>query len=796
MWTGASVLLTLIIHSLGLFDLLNYKILDFSFNWVRGPLSGLTASQPIPRDSLKVVIVDIDDESWRLIPQPWPYPRDEVWAKVVHNLTDGGARVIVFDIEFDTPDRKSAYITALDSTIQFRHGDDVFADAVRYAQERGTRVVLASKLVNEPTRRPSEYIMVPVEKILAADPETALINEIKDFDGVTRKYALFYEMVHEPGAWYLPLAMKALKEYAGLPDSTLPVLNLADNEIGYGPWNIKTYGKSASFMVNFYGPPSGYSLPGEEPWKTFDRYPLSNVLDDAEFDLSVMEEDSDWMDFFKIGGDMYGFVGESPFLDKIVLIGVSVNVLLDVKATPFYNYAGLQQLMPGVEYHANAVQTVLDGNYIGVAGETLELTRDSFWVNFGIILSLALITFLLIEWVSPVIGAVAIMIESLVFLDIALGFFTSDFLWLPKFVGLTMLPRSWAVAIAETLTIGTPAIGASVFVPPVAGVASIMLTYGGIVLYRFILEQRDKHFLKNTFGAYISPELIDQMYEEKTEPKLGGDSGIRTAYFTDIASFSAFSEILTASQLVELLNEYLTAMTDILLEYQGTLDKYEGDAIVAFFGAPIEQEDHANRACVVALRMQEQLAALRSKWADESDKWPALIHDMRMRIGLNAGDIVTGNMGSRTRMNYTMMGDVVNTAARLEASAKQYGIYIQTTKSTLELAGPDKFEWRDIDKVKVVGKTEPVEAVEIMAAAGELPEDLQRMKAVYDEGLALYRQQDWDKARKKFQKSEGLEEVFPKRPTNPSRVYIERCEYFKANPPGPDWDGSWTLTAK
>lgn len=798
-WAGVSIVLVTGLHSLGLFDLLNYKVLDFSFSRIRGPLAGLSARQPIPRDSLKVVLVDVDDESWRLIPYSWPYPRDEVWARVVYNLTDAGARVIVFDVEFDSPDFKSDYLEKLNqagSNIQFRHGDEVFADAIRYAQSRGTRVVLASKLVNEPTRLPPEYIMYPVPRIMEADPEPGLINEIKDFDGTTRKYALSYEMSHEPGVWYLPLGLKALKEYWDIPDTTLPQPSWETSEIIYGPAVIKTYGKSASFMVNFYGPPSSLSLPGEEPWKTFDRYPLANVLDDAEFDLRYIEEDSDWMDFFKLDGDLYGIVGESPFLDKIVLIGVSVNVLLDVKETPYYNYAGIQQLMPGVEYHANAVQTVLDENFIRVAGGTLELTWESLGANLLIIALLALATFLFVQRLSPILGGLVVIIEVLVFFNMALGYFTQDHLWLPKFIGIHLMMWAGVESAPELFAIGTPEIGASLFVPVVPGMASIVLTYGSIVLYRFLMEQKDKRFLKHTFGTYVSPELIDQMYETKQMPELGGESGVRTAYFTDIASFSSFSEILSASQLVELLNEYLTAMTDILLEQQGTLDKYEGDAIVAFFGAPIYLEDHSYRACLVALQMQEKLAELRKKWASEDDKWPDLVPQMRMRIGINTGDLVTGNMGSRTRMNYTMMGDVVNTAARLEASAKQYGIYIQTTLPTLELAGKDKFEWRHIDRAKVMGKQEAVEAVEIMALKGQLADEQLKMKRIYDEGIKLYRRQEWDTGIEKFKASEALEEVFPARPTTPSQVYIERCEYFKANPPGPDWDGSWTLTAK
>lgn len=795
-WAGVSIILVTLLHAVGIFDLPNYKVLDFAFTRIRGPIAGWSARQPIPRDSLKVVLVEVDNETWDQVPHPWFYPRDEVWARVVRNLTDAGARVIVFDLEFDTPDKKSEWLASLwqmGNEIEFRHADEVLADAIRYAKSKGTRIVLGSQLITETTRHPPQYIKRPVERILAAGPETGLVNEIKDFDGVTRKYALFYEMAHKPGEWYLPLGMKALKEYWGVPDSVLPQLDWERDEITYGPAVIKTYGKSASFMVNFYGPPSGISLAGEDPWETFYRYPLSNVLDDADFELN---QDSDWMDFFKLDGDLYGIVGESPFLDKIVIIGVSVNVLLDVKETPYYNYAGLRQLMPGVEYHANAIQTILDGNFIRVAGGTLELNDESFGANLLIIIILALGTFLFVQRISPILGGLLMVLEILVFVDVALGYFTQDHLWLPKFISLYIMMWTGVESVPAFFTIGTPEIGASLFVPIVPGIASIVFTYGSIVLYRFLMEQKDKRFLKHTFGTYVSPELIDQMYETKQVPELGGESGIRTAYFTDIASFSAFSEILTASQLVALLNEYLTAMTDVLLHEGGTLDKFEGDAIVAFFGAPIHQDDHAYRACLVSVGMQQELAKLREKWASEDDKWPDLVPQMRMRIGINAGDLVTGNMGTTNRMNYTMMGDVVNTAARLEASAKQYGIYIQTTIPTLELAGKDKFEWRHIDKVKVMGKQEAVEAVEIMALKGQLADGQLKMKRIYDEGMKLYRQQQWDAGIEKFKASEALEEVFPARPTTPSQVYIERCEYFKATPPGPDWDGSWTLTAK
>ena len=219
-------------------------------------------------------------------------------------------------------------------------------------------------------------------------------------------------------------------------------------------------------------------------------------------------------------------------------------------------------------------------------------------------------------------------------------------------------------------------------------------------------------------------------------------------------------------------------MTDILLTEVGTLVKYEGDAILAFFGAPMPMQDHAARALRTALGMQQALAHLRDKWRSEGDKWPGIVHNMRMRIGINSGEFVTGNMGSTTQMDYTMMGDVVNTAARLESSAKQYGIYVQCTTDSLRMAGPDGFEWRTIDHVRLVGKVEPVESVEIMGYKGQLPDDRMAMREIYHQGLALYRLQAGDEAAAKFAESEKLEDMFPARPTSPSR------------------DGTWTLTLK
>lgn len=440
------------------------------------------------------------------------------------------------------------------------------------------------------------------------------------------------------------------------------------------------------------------------------------------------------------------------FRDKMVIVGAVAVGLSDLYTTPFG--PGL----PGVETHATVIDNILRQNFLVVP----------WWGIWFAIANIILVGVLLIQ-LLPRLGPIR---GDMVATGLAVGNLGLNY-------GL-FVTQGWLLNVVYPFL-------------------TTAVVWVGMTVYHLLVEQKQSRYLHRTFSTYVSPELVTMMVRDGIEPKLGGSSGIRTAYFTDIQSFSSFSEVLSATQLVELLNEYLSEMTDLLVAEGGTLDKYEGDAVVAFFGAPIAQSDHAARAVRVALGMQQGLAQLRQKWRAEGDKWPDLVHNMRMRIGIASGDIVIGNMGSMgamKRMNYTMMGDVVNTAARLEAASKQYGIYIQCTVETLRLAGPEDFAWRYIDKVKVVGKSEPLETVEIMAHKGQLPPELVHMRAIYHQGLELYRRQQWDDALAKFTESDKLEEVFPRRPTTPSRVYIERCEFLKDNPPGPDWDGSWALTSK
>jgi adenylate cyclase len=313
---------------------------------------------------------------------------------------------------------------------------------------------------------------------------------------------------------------------------------------------------------------------------------------------------------------------------------------------------------------------------------------------------------------------------------------------------------------------------------------------------RLLAEQRAKAQIKGMFGTYVSPALVNRMVASGESPQLGGHEDEITAYFSDIQGFSGFSEKLEPAKLVELMNEYLTACTDIVQGEGGTLDKYIGDAVVAMFGAPIALPDHAFRACVASQRVQKKLLELRAKWEAEGDKWPKIVWRMQSRIGLNSGNCIIGNMGSRTRFNYTMMGDNVNLAARMESGAKAWGVYTmcsEATKAACEQHGGDRVIFRSLGKVVVMGRSKPVPFYEIVGLKEDVTPQTLACLAIFAEGMTKYYAQDWEGALACFARSELLEPNVPgKTPgvsSNPSLVFQDKVRHFQEDPPPAGWDG-------
>ena len=419
------------------------------------------------------------------------------------------------------------------------------------------------------------------------------------------------------------------------------------------------------------------------------------------------------------------------FAGKIVFIAGSAPGLMDMRPSP------LNPKSPGTEIHAAALDNLLRRDFI--------------------------------RFPAPAISVLLL-----------LGFclFTA--------VGVTHLKRFWTIALFFVLSLALPAgavvlgLAAGYWLQFVAPVAGVLLSFIGAAVVNYQTEGKQRRFIKNAFRYYLSPAVIEQVLEDPSRLALGGEKREITSYFSDVAGFTSISEGLKPDELVNLLNSYLSEMTDIILDTGGTLDKYEGDAIIAFWNAPLDQPDHALRACRAALRCQRRLVELQPEFQRKFG------HGIRMRIGLNSGPAVVGNMGSANRFDYTAMGDTINLASRLEGACKAYGIPGLIGEETYALI-KEAIICREVDTLRVVGKKRPVRVYEILREKAEqTPEEAAALER-YLEALAAYKIKEWAKAHSLF-------EALGEDPL--AKVYCERCRDLVANPPAADWDGVFELKKK
>jgi len=444
------------------------------------------------------------------------------------------------------------------------------------------------------------------------------------------------------------------------------------------------------------------------------------------------------------------------FNNAMVLIGPVDPLLHDLAPSPFEN-----EPVPKVGVHGNLIKTMFADAF---------LKRFPFEVNITILFVLTILMVALGIW-SGVHSGITKMASLLVLILYVAGvFFLFDTL-------------NWVLP----------------FVTPVGAACST--TFVGVV-FQLIVSEKQKSRIKGLFGTYVSPELVNKMVESGEEPQLGGVEEKITAFFSDVENFSTFSEILSPSQLVDLMNDYLTGMTDALQQEGGTLDKYIGDAIVAMFGAPLYMKDHALAACRAACRVQEIQKELCAKWQrDKGANWPNLVFFMRTRVGLNTGLATVGNMGSSTRFNYTMMGDTVNLAARCESGAKAYGVYGMVTEDTRMLAQEQDTSifFRFLDYIVVKGRSKPVRMYELMGFKDNLGGRLLECAEIYEEAMQHYLNQNWQEAMRLFEKASTLERFQPARDgvlINPSLVFLKRCSIMQKEQPDPNWNGVFTMKGK
>ena len=432
-----------------------------------------------------------------------------------------------------------------------------------------------------------------------------------------------------------------------------------------------------------------------------------------------------------------GAVGAAELEGKIVIVGATATATHDLHTTPY------GPLTPGVEVHATIIENFLQADYL----------QRPAWIpllDMGMIVGTGLLLGIISLYFRAYGMAVLLAAGIGGYLAVDFYLFTQKGLWIH-----TVYP-----------------------------VLSQLWVYFAITLYRFAFEEKERRFIKSAFSQYLAPAVVDRLVENPQLLKLGGERKVITAFFSDVAGFSSIAEQLQAEELVELLNIYLTDMAEIILSYEGTVDKYEGDAIIAFFGAPIDFKDHATRTCFAAIDMQKRLAELRKQWKRDGK------HELFMRIGINTGQVVVGNMGSVDRMDYTMMGDSVNLASRLEGVNKQYQTYTMISEFTYEMA-KDEIEVRELDSIRVIGKKEPVKIYELLGKKGEMDDFIRLILPHFREGLGHYKSKNWEEGINCFEKALNLFED-----DGPSLTYFERCITFQIHPPPPDWDGVFAMRTK
>ncbi|MCU0598473.1 MAG: adenylate/guanylate cyclase domain-containing protein [Desulfobacterales bacterium] len=738
------MLLTLLIIAAGILfyfiripflDLIELKTIDLRF-MARGE------KEPGPTVVLAVIDEKSIDQDGR-----WIWPRDKI-ADLVAKISDAGARVIALDMVFPEPDNsgnrplvQNIYqklgesgsvdeITEkyLEHLLESQDKDNLLAEAIRnskapvvlgyFFHERGmdiahldaSQINLHESLIQNSRIRQIRYeseaaLEASFFEVDTPEPSIPVIsnaagysgffNMRPDKDGVLRWIPA---MLYFNGGLYANLSLQALSAYWQAPLS----LEMAD----YGAVSLKIgdqvvpTGEKGEIMINYRGGA-----------RTFPHISASDIL--------------------------RGRISKDHLKDRIVLVGATAVAIYDLRVTPFAND------FPGVETHANLIDTILTRDFIFFPA----------WVAYIDFLSMIMAGLFLGVFVSRVTvltggGAAIALLAGYIYLCV--------YLFARNGIVLNMVYPSTVM----------------------------LMVYIIISAYRYLKEEGQKRFIKNAFSTYVSPAVVDQLIKSPEKLMLGGEKREITAFFSDLEGFTTISEKLSPESLVELLNEFLTEMADIIVAHSGTVDKFEGDAIIAMFGAPVAVDDHALLACRACIQMQKRLETLREKWLREIQL------TIRMRIGLCSGPAVVGNMGSKTRFDYTMMGDTVNTAARLEGVNKVYGTYIMISESTFEYV-KEQIVARELDAVNVVGKERPVKVYQLIGIRGEVSRENLGMIDLYQSGLTAYRNQKWDDAIGFFQKAQEIISG-----DAPCRVMIARCEEYRKTPPGDGWNGAYVLKSK
>ena len=700
---------------------LSLKFIDKSFS-ARGEID--------ISDSSDVIILEINQESDEQIPPPYsnPYPR-WFYSKIIENLNEAGVKAIGIDVVFSNPDyRYQGKNDELLFDAIKKYGNVVLAGKIDISQEAMQENIADQKNATSVgvVRNTNENFD---NIFFNADSSIGLVQTLRDYDGVLRSY-IPYVYSNISSKKYIPtFTFAVLNKFYNLPN--FYTAKSSENYFIYNNLKIPKY-NNYSVLVNYYGPDA-----------TFKRIKFIDVLDDKDFrtrtELEYGEEINSWDD------PDYGLLHTGIFKDKIVLIGSTEPEDRDYFQVSFQRKGvDVKNQMYGVEYHANMIQNVLWQDFISVQSKTSE------------ILSLFL-TFFIVFWGSATLKELRVKSHWLV--ELLNAFLIVIFIY-----GLFQLNYVLFINYKTIFAL-------------IPNTIAVLLSYFSVTSFYFFNERSQKKLIKGMFSHYVTGDLVNELLNNPNKLKLGGEKRNLTILFSDIAGFTTFSEKLSPNELVNFINSYLDEMTKIVLLNKGTLDKYIGDAVMAFWGAPID-------ACRTALQMQARLNELRNNWQLPEAK------QLQVRIGINCGEVVVGNIGGETRFDYTVMGDNVNLASRLEGANKQYGTLIIIGENVFKVL-ENKILVRELDNIRVKGKSKPTKIFELISLA-EDEVGVEKLKSLkkYFLGLSFYKAKNFADALKNF------EEQYEYNSDHPSLVYIERCKYYLENPPDENWDCVFTMITK
>ncbi len=698
----------------------------------------LLSLRPRPYEPAPVKIVDLDDETLHRLGQ-WPWPRT-LLADLVRRLSRDGAAVVAFDSVFPEPDRTSPErvvatwpdapdLSAIKARVKsLPDHDEVFARAVAKAGN----VVLGFALTAD------DNDVTPAPKARFAFAGDGPLSYLFNYPGGVANLPILEKAAAGNGGFGFTAEHDGVIRRAPLlfrrGQTLLPSLSLEALRVAQGATNISVKASGASGEQS-YGEHTGiarlkvgqFQVPTDENGRIWVYY----TEPAPERVIPI------WKIFEK------GF-DPAPLQGAIVFFGTSAAGLKDLRATP------LNPAAAGVEVHANIAEQVLLQKFLR-RPDWASGAEVLYMVGLGVILLILL----------PRLGAALCA-------PVGLGGVVAA-LWL-----------SWHAFTQWNYLID-----------PVFPSMTMLLIYMSSSLISYLKSEAERRHLRGTLSRYLSPKLAEQIAKHPEKLKLGGETRTMTFHFCDIRGFTTISEQFDPHGLTQFINRFLTPMTNIIFDNNGTVDKYMGDCIMAFWNAPLEDADHVKNACKAALAMHEKLRQLNAEWEAEAKAAGKKFIPIHIGTGLNTGPCVVGNMGSDQRFDYSVLGDDVNLASRLEGQSKTYGVDVVVGPVTKDTAGD--FAFIELDLIKVKGKTKPVRIFALMGGpAVKAKPEFQALDGEHQKMLSAYRHQNWDHARELIEKCK----TFPFPLEKLYHLYEERIALYSVQSPGNDWDGTFTATTK